>query len=357
MTGPETAKVLIVEDEQIVADDLRSSLIEMGYDAFATAASAEEAVAHATAACPDIVLMDIRIKGTADGIQTAAMLKRKFPVSVIYLTAHTDASMLDRAKRTDPHGYLLKPVKLSELRSMIEIVLHRRQMEQELRRAHEQTRELAQRLETAREEERRAVAVRLHDGIAQDLFAMSLDLSRLEELAKKRVGIRKICKEVALAVVKCMESTRQIANDLRPMGLAYLPVSRVIAEHARHFEQRSKLKIRITESEAFPQLSESVQLLLFRAAQEALTNVARHAHATGVEINLRAEDERITLEIADDGIGIEDGALNKPRSMGILALRERFEALGGGLSIQPARSRGTSMTVYLPRAEPPDHAG
>jgi signal transduction histidine kinase len=341
-------KVLIVEDEQIVARDLQGSLVEMGYDAFAIAASAEEALACAEAKCPDVVLMDIRIKGASDGIQTADLLRRHFPIGIIYLTAHSDAHMIERAKRTDPHGYLVKPVKLVELGSMLEIVLHRRQLDRALREAHELTRQLAERLATVREEERRQVAVRLHDGIAQDLFALQLDLGRLKPMAAERADAGKIFGEITRAIGRCMEGIRQIANDLRPVALAYSPVFAVIAEHAMHFEERSNLKINVIQTTPFPRLEEATQLLLFRAAQEALTNVARHARALNVAIVLSTEGGRIAMEITDDGVGIEDGATSKPRSLGLLALRERFEAIGGDLIVRRAHPGGTSMLVHLP---------
>lgn len=347
-------KVLIVEDERIVASDLQGSLNEMGYDAFAIASSAEETLACAASKCPDVVLMDIRIKGPSDGIETAAILKRKFSISVIYLTAHADDAMIDRAKRTDPHAFLLKPVKLAELRSMIEIVLHRRELEHELRKSHERTRELAQRLATVREEEQREVATRLHDGVAQELFAMKLDLGRLEALSQGSGEAKRVFDEINVAVTRCMESVREVANDLRPAALAHNPVTAVIAEHARHFEERSGLKIEVAQMDAFPErLGEATQLLLFRTAQEALTNVARHARAAHVKITLGVDEGRITLDIEDDGVGIADGAMNKPRSLGLLALRERFATLGGGLAVRRASAGGTRMSAHLPQPKDP----
>lgn len=340
-------KVLIVEDERIVARDLQGSLNEMGYDAFAIAASAEEALACAQAKCPDVVLMDIRIKGPTDGVQTADLLRKQFPMSIIYLTAHADAATVDRAKRTDPHGYLVKPVKLLELGSMLEIVLHRRRLDLALREAHERSRALAERLAAVREEERKEVAVLLHDGIAQELFALKLDLGLLEPLVTRRAGA-KLFQEITLAVSRCMESIRQMANDLRPVALAYSPVFTVIAEHARHFEERSKLEINVIQTTPFPHLTESIQLLLFRAAQEALTNVARHAKAKTVDIMLRTDGGRVVMEIRDDGVGIGDGDTSKPRSLGLLGLRERFCALGGELSVRRSEPAGTLMLVHLP---------
>src|SRR5881396_3203085 len=125
--------VLIVEDERIVAKDLQQTLAGMGYDAFGIASSAEEAVARASERCPDVVLMDIRIKGRRDGIETAEILRQRFRVPVVYLTALADDGTIDRAKKTEPYGYLLKPVKPAELRSAIELSLYKHEMEKRLR--------------------------------------------------------------------------------------------------------------------------------------------------------------------------------------------------------------------------------
>ena len=125
--------VLVVEDEGIVATDLQQTLDAMGYDAFAIASSGEEALSRASERCPDVVLMDIRIKGARDGIETAALLRERFGVPVIYLTAHADDATLERAKKTEPHGYLMKPVKAAELRSAIEVSIYKHEMETRLR--------------------------------------------------------------------------------------------------------------------------------------------------------------------------------------------------------------------------------
>lgn len=125
--------ILIVEDERIVAKDLQQTLCDMGYDAFATSSSSDDAIARASERCPDIVLMDIRIKGSHDGIQTVGILKENFDVPVIYLTAHADEATIQRAKLTGPFGYLIKPVKSAELRSCIEVSLFKHQMEKRLR--------------------------------------------------------------------------------------------------------------------------------------------------------------------------------------------------------------------------------
>lgn len=133
MGAANALSVLVVEDERIVARDLQETLSSMGYNAYAIASSADEAVARASERCPDIVLMDIRIKGNRDGIETAEILRRNFDVPVIYLTAHVDEATIERAKKTEPYGYLLKPVKSAELRSVLEMALYKHDMDKRIR--------------------------------------------------------------------------------------------------------------------------------------------------------------------------------------------------------------------------------
>jgi len=125
--------VLIVEDEGIIAENLRELLTSLDYDAFCTASTSDEAVECALKKCPDVVLMDIRIKGKLDGIATAKLLSERFDVPIIYLTAHADTATIARARMTEPHGYLVKPVRAPDLRSAIEIARYKHAMERQLR--------------------------------------------------------------------------------------------------------------------------------------------------------------------------------------------------------------------------------
>lgn len=133
MAADKRRSVLIVEDERIVAKDLQQTLMAMGYDAFAIVSSADEALKRAAERRPDVVLMDIRIKGSCDGIDTATALRARHGVPIIFLTAHADEATIERAKQSDPYGYLMKPVKAAELRSAIEVCIHRSEMENVLR--------------------------------------------------------------------------------------------------------------------------------------------------------------------------------------------------------------------------------
>lgn len=129
-----SSKILVVEDEAIVALSLVESLKRLGYTPSGPVSSGESALKEAEKERPDLVLMDIRIKGELDGIETAAKMTERFSLPVIYLTAYTDDATLSRAQLTEPHGYLVKPYQERELRSAIEIALYRHRSELRLKK-------------------------------------------------------------------------------------------------------------------------------------------------------------------------------------------------------------------------------
>jgi CheY-like chemotaxis protein len=151
------AKVLVVEDETIVAEDIAEVVESSGHDVVAKAPSAEQAMVKAAAERPELAIIDIRLSGRMDGVELAASLRKRYGVAVIFLTAYADEATLERAKVTEPHSYLIKPFEPRELRGAISIALHKRRSEsrqvqlekekeqiaQELRRALERLRALA----------------------------------------------------------------------------------------------------------------------------------------------------------------------------------------------------------------------
>lgn len=125
-------KILIVEDEAIVAEDLRRILEGLGYQVVAAVASGEQALTHIKEHHPDLVLMDIVLQGDLNGIDTAEIIRQQEHLPVIYLTAHSDPRTLERAKVSEPYGYVLKPFDERELHSIIEITLYKHQAEKRL---------------------------------------------------------------------------------------------------------------------------------------------------------------------------------------------------------------------------------
>jgi diguanylate cyclase (GGDEF)-like protein/PAS domain S-box-containing protein len=130
-------QILVVEDEHIVAKDIQSRLQGLGYHIPAVASSGEEALQKAEETRPDLVLMDIRLKGTMNGVEAAEELRRRFNIPVVYLTAYADNHTLQRAKVTEPFGYILKPFEERELYTCIEVALYKHQMEQRLKESEQ----------------------------------------------------------------------------------------------------------------------------------------------------------------------------------------------------------------------------
>jgi two-component system cell cycle sensor histidine kinase/response regulator CckA len=137
-------KVLVVEDERIVAKDIQNTLKNLGYDVPSIASTGEEAIRKAGEYKPDIVLMDIVLKGGIDGIDAASQIRSRFRIPIIYLTAYEDEETLDRAKVTEPLGYILKPFEERDLHTTMEMALYKHSMETKLQESEERYRTLVE---------------------------------------------------------------------------------------------------------------------------------------------------------------------------------------------------------------------
>ena len=118
-------RALIIEDEILIAEELRERLSRLGFSVIAAVDSADEGIAIATRERPDLVLMDIRLKGAKDGVQAAEEIHKHVDVPIVYLTAYSDRQTVDRARRTEFDGFILKPFQRRELQSTIEIAMQR----------------------------------------------------------------------------------------------------------------------------------------------------------------------------------------------------------------------------------------
>jgi len=126
-------RILVVEDEHIVAMGIKKMLKNLEYTVTGVASSGEDAISKAESTFPDIVLMDIMLKGDMDGVEAAKEIRERLDVPVVYLTAYSDNKILERAKRTEPFGYIIKPFDEKDLYSSIEVALHRHRKEKEKR--------------------------------------------------------------------------------------------------------------------------------------------------------------------------------------------------------------------------------
>ena len=221
----------------------------------------------------------------------------------------------------------------------------------ELRRSFERVRQLAQRLESVREDERRAVAQLLHEGLAQELFAARMAISHIEGRTKSMTELAPAWRELEHAITRSIAATRQLANDLRPSALAHLRVSAALKEHARYFGEVADLAIDVKEVAPFPVLDESTRLVLFRAAQEALTNVARHANANLVRVSLRVIPGAVRMEVSDNGRSFrvrKTLLAGNNKRLGLVGMKERVEMIGGTFTLESTLGQGTTVRADLP---------
>ena len=135
-------QVLVVEDERITARNIKNKLEQLGYAVPVVASSGEEAIKRTAEARPDLVLMDIKLKGDMNGIQAAEQIRTRFNIPVIYLTAYADEDTLQRAKITESYSYILKPFQAEELHTNIEMALYKHKMEKKLQESEKRYRML-----------------------------------------------------------------------------------------------------------------------------------------------------------------------------------------------------------------------
>jgi len=195
---------------------------------------------------------------------------------------------------------------------------------------------------TAQEEERVRISRDLHDQIGQALTGLLLgldaatenpdpaELTRLKELTSATLG-----------------DVRRIALDLRPSVLDALGLEAAVRRFARELHERYGLETQVAVH--LPRLSSVEETVLYRVCQEALTNVARHAHASSASVVATAGERQIQLVVEDDGTGFEPSALSPADEVGIVGMRERLQLLGGSLSIETVRGRGTTVHARVPR--------
>jgi len=226
-------------------------------------------------------------------------------------------------------------------------VTERQREAAELKRSRSDLRQLSASVVEAREEERRRIARELHDELGQRLTALKIDLATLAARSKMARDDPRVAGMQA-TLDDTLASVRRIASDLRPLMLDDLGLNAAIEWLARDTSVRMGIAVHTRLPLEEPAVDKRVATAVFRMVQEALTNVARHAQATSVDVALQVLDESLVLTVADDGVGLPAQAVRRAGSFGLLGLRERALMLGGQIDIQRGRRGGTTMTVRLP---------
>ena len=216
----------------------------------------------------------------------------------------------------------------------------------------QQLRALSRRVVNAKEIERRALTRELHDRVGPSLTALNIILNKLAtELPQNTPDrTRQDLRDSLQLVEATAESIENVMVDLCPPVLGDTGLIPALRWHADLFTRRTGIATTVVGREPAPRLPLDLEIALFRIAQEALTNIAKHARATSVDITLRRENGSMTLVVADNGAGFEPAgpALQRePPRWGITGMRERAQAVGGSLRIESARGAGTRVIAQV----------
>ena len=343
-------RVLVVEDEVIVARDIAHQLQDLGYIPVGTAASGEDALRLATELRPDAVLMDIQLAGNMDGITAAQAIRTQLALPVVFLTAFSADEVLSRAKLTEPFGYILKPFSERELSTVLAMALYKHQAEARLSTSTRQLKALSRRVQEAQEQERRRVALELHDELGQLLTAIKINL-QLGERYKEKAPPDLYAENLRI-VEEALQQVRRLATGLRPSMLDDLGLAPALKWVAEQSASRSGFEVTFHHERTQVRLAPEIETACFRIVQEALTNISRHAQAKRVDITLRRDGTDLLLEVQDDGLGFDLAAMNQRAlaggSLGVLGMQERATLLGGQLDIGSAPGEGCKVRLRCP---------
>jgi PAS domain S-box-containing protein len=227
-------------------------------------------------------------------------------------------------------------------------ITERKEAEEKARRSRAELRALAARLLLVREEERTRIAREIHDELGQALTGLKLDLSWLKQRVNDKGELSGCVQSIVERIDGTIDSVRRIATDLRPSILDHLGLVAAIEWQAQEFERRTGVKAYVRVSKPEISIDDVRATAVFRMLQETLTNVARHASASRVDIQLTVGTVDLMLEVRDDGRGITPAEIAGGRSLGLVGLRERAIACGGMLDIQGTPGRGTRVSVRIP---------
>jgi PAS domain S-box-containing protein len=224
------------------------------------------------------------------------------------------------------------------------IVLERRRLDEELRA-------LTARIEAVREEERTGMARELHDELGQTLTALKMDIAWIGRRANANRELDGKLAEMSRMTDGMIQEIRRISAELRPVVLDDLGLAAALEWYASEFGERIGIpcNVRVDLGDAI--LERDLSTAAFRIYQEALTNVARHAAASCVDITLRMDASNLRLEIADDGVGLPQST-KRPGSLGLVGMRERARRLGGECVVSRREPKGTIVTLLVPIRKP-----
>lgn len=241
----------------------------------------------------------------------------------------------------------LSPFEMTQ-RGFQEAILKLRELNETLERSQEQLRALSAHQQSVREQERTRIAREIHDELGQQLTGLKMDVAAFQKGLGEDHLLLKKTKAMSQLIDTTIRTVRRIATDLRPSILDDLGLPAAIEWQLQEFQTRVGIQCQLITNIDEIALDPDRLTAIFRVFQETLTNVARHANATQVEVNLEKNTDTLRLQIRDNGRGISEQEIFGTRSLGLLGMRERVYLLSGSLEIQGKPGQGTTVLVQIP---------
>jgi PAS domain S-box-containing protein len=222
----------------------------------------------------------------------------------------------------------------------------------ELSDALERLRELSAHLESVREDERTRIAREIHDELGSLLVALKFDVNWVRKRVASEVELERKCQAMSGLIERAVENVGRIITDLRPSILDHQGLWAALEWQAQEFSESTEISCRwrMTIDPDAPTPDGPMAIAVFRIFQEMLSNVARHARATILNVRLEANAASLRLEVADNGQGVSESRLTHPRSYGVLGMRERAGHFGGQVDFESVGGRGTTVRLSMPIA-------
>ncbi|MDJ0614599.1 MAG: cache domain-containing protein [Rhizobiaceae bacterium] len=215
--------------------------------------------------------------------------------------------------------------------------------------ADSRLKELAREIVDAQENERKRVSTELHDGISQLLVSASYSLDLANENAKRSPKVREPIQKSMKTISTAISEIRRISMALRPSVLDDMGLASAIKSLSSDFEAQTSISMNTAVEHIGTRLDEREKTTLYRVAQEALANIAKHSSAKNATIKLEKQENGVQLSISDDGVGFENSKNNsKQRGMGFRNIRERLESHGGTFELKTRKTGGTKLDIFIP---------
>jgi signal transduction histidine kinase len=354
-----TLRVLHLEDSELDHDLAMAHLRRAGLQVETVRVDSEPAFRAALAQPWDIVLSDFNVPGFS-GLAALDIVKASpRPLPFILISGEIGEDVAVAAMRNGASDYLLK-ANLARLAPAAEHAIDaheariaREAADHELARSRQRLSELAQHLQTSVDMERAAIAREIHDDVGGSLTALKFDLAWIARHSDAE-QVQQRARAALEVVTHAIEASKRIMHNLHPAILEQGLVA-ALQWMATRFERRTGVACSFRTSHETLQLPPGVPLVAYRTAQEALTNITKHAQATRVVVDLSLAGGVLSLEVSDNGRGLRDADLAKARSFGIRGLHERASTVGGWVDLSSG-AQGTTLILSVPLADAAGHA-